>query len=78
MTAAGITGGCSPNVCHHVVSSVAAAGWLVLAEGPECVSTCYAETGSQRRSYRSIKDAVEAAQSGDQIILQPGVHNGLG
>ncbi|KAA6428841.1 MAG: hypothetical protein FRX49_01716 [Trebouxia sp. A1-2] len=35
-------------------------------------------TGSQRTSYRSIKEAVEAAHDGDHIILQPGIHNGMG
>ncbi|DBB01102.1 hypothetical protein WJX77_003106 [Trebouxia sp. C0004] len=35
-------------------------------------------TGSQRTSYRSIKEAMEAACDGDQIILQPGIHNGMG
>ena len=39
---------------------------------------CCEDAGSQRTSYRSIKEAVEAARDGDQIILQPGIHNGMG
>lgn len=34
--------------------------------------------GSQKASFRSVKEAVEAAQDGDQIMLLPGIHNGMG
>lgn len=34
--------------------------------------------GLQRVSFRSVKEAVEAAEDGDQIILLPGIHNGMG
>lgn len=34
--------------------------------------------GSQKASFRSAKEAVDAAQDGDQIILLPGIHNGMG
>ena len=34
--------------------------------------------GSQKTSFRSVKEAMEAAQDGDQIILLPGIHNGMG
>ena len=29
-------------------------------------------------SFRSVKEAVEAAKDGDQVILLPGIHNGMG
>lgn len=32
----------------------------------------------QRTSFRCIKEAVKAARDGDRILLQPGVHNGMG
>lgn len=35
-------------------------------------------SGFQKTSFRSVKEAMEAAQDGDQIILLPGIHNGLG
>ena len=33
---------------------------------------------SGRYSYRSLKEALEAARDGDQILLRRGIHNGLG
>ncbi|KAL3162418.1 hypothetical protein ABBQ32_010088 [Trebouxia sp. C0010 RCD-2024] len=41
-------------------------------------STPLATTGMRRASFRSVKEAVDAAQDGDQIILLPGIHNGMG
>ena len=44
----------------------------------EIKSMLWHDAGSQRTSYRSMKEAVEAAHDGDQIILEPGIHNGMG
>ena len=43
-----------------------------------CASWSSVVAGLPRASFRSVKEAVEAAQDGDQIILLPGIHNGLG
>ena len=32
----------------------------------------------QRVSFRSVKEAVEAARDGDHILLLQGIHNGMG
>ena len=38
-----------------------------------------AEVRQRRRtSFRSIKEAVTAAQDGDRILLRRGIHNGMG
>ena len=37
-----------------------------------------AHAARQRVSFRSIKEAVEAARDGDQILLLRGIHNGMG
>ena len=34
--------------------------------------------GRRRRSFRSLRAAVEAARNGDSIVLQRGTHNGMG
>lgn len=35
-------------------------------------------SGAEQNSFRSIKEAVAAAQDGDQVVLLPGIHNGMG
>jgi hypothetical protein len=37
-----------------------------------------AARGPRRTSFRSIKEAVEAARDGDRIVLRRGQHNGMG
>lgn len=31
-----------------------------------------------RLTFRSVHDAVDAAEDGDEIVLMAGIHNGLG
>jgi hypothetical protein len=45
-------------------------GWQQTASGVLAVR--------QRVSFRSVREAVEAARDGDQILLLRGIHNGMG
>lgn len=38
----------------------------------------FADAGAQQTSFGSVKEAVAAAQDGDQVVLLPGTHNGMG
>ena len=49
---------------------------VVDLDGQQYRAICY--SGGQRMSFRSVKEAVEAAKDGDQVILLPGIHNGMG
>ena len=51
---------------------------LLCLVGTDRSRACCGDAGSQRTSYRSVKEAVEAARDGDQVILEPGIHNGMG
>eukprot|EP00884_Botryococcus_braunii_P001166 jgi/Botrbrau1/1104/Bobra.0162s0005.1 len=39
---------------------------------------CGVHPAFKNLSFRSVRDAVAAAQDGDRVFLQPGIHNGLG
>ena len=47
----------------------------VTSGSPDCAPVAAVR---QRVSFRSVKEAVEAARDGDQILLLRGIHNGLG
>ncbi len=52
------------------------------SEGDALATWDYRQTAAvrqrRRTSFRSVKEAVTAAQDGDRILLRRGTHNGMG
>ncbi|KAK9852134.1 hypothetical protein WJX84_002432 [Apatococcus fuscideae] len=49
-----------------------------LAIAPVSKTSAMLATGWKRSSFRSVKEAVDAAEDGDRILLLSGIHNGMG
>lgn len=56
----------------------AGGGGIAAAVDPLVVRDFQGQRRRRRTSFRSAKEAVEAAQDGDRILLRRGTHNGMG
>ncbi len=86
-----VIAGCTSSAAHHATTtsprwpSSQSSGPLTSSQGPSVLLVCNGSTdpcpalpGSARPYYRTVQGAVDAARSGDWILIYPGVYHERG